>query len=387
MRSLKGLNVSQTNPKEGLEGPVDPSTKQSIYIRIPYALLRPTPTTATNQPGNPEAHLYLIEGTYEDIQRYAGTTVDWIIKVAHLICDPLGEGQVYTHTTGTSSDWYSLARTSDWRQVVQGDPLLPGIYEFESSTGPILLSKISERETHSMTSLGSKSNSAIFDQHIRLREDGRCAVLKTDLNATASHLIPKRMGTDGARDAVARFAGDQESLGIGAFDPKLGILLQSNLENLVDYYNLAFYHVSDDNYILHNFHTEYPDLTLLGLPRDLAGLENARGLHLHPVTLVAHSQVAHLPPPGVFNWHYLQCVIGVFGTAQYKDFPDIKYFVYPFKTADEISEDEYEDNDETEPPYPSYRFDRYLAEQGRRQMALQRHEEVVRWSSGIPPGS
>lgn len=73
----------------------------------------------------------------------------------------------------------------------------------------------------------------------------------------------------------------------------------------------------------------------------------------------------------------------VYGTPQYKNFPDIKYFVYPFKTADDISDDEYEDNDEIDPPYPSYRFDRYLAEQGRRQMVLERNEEIVKWSSGL----
>ena len=78
----------------------------------------------------------------------------------------------------------------------------------------------------------------------------------------------------------------------------------------------------------------------------------------------------------------------MFGTPQYKNFPDIKYFVYPFKTAADISSDEYEfeDNDDSEidPPYPSFRFDRYLAEQGRRQMVLERHEELVKWSSGLP---
>ena len=80
----------------------------------------------------------------------------------------------------------------------------------------------------------------------------------------------------------------------------------------------------------------------------------------------------------------------MFGTPQYKNFPDIKYFVYPFKTVAEISGDEYEfeDNDDSEidPPYPSFRFDRYLAEQGRRQMVLERREEVVKWSSGVPSG-
>lgn len=112
-------------------------------------------------------------------------------------------------------------------------------------------------------------------------------------------------------------------------------------------------------------------------------LSDTSDLHLHQLTFVAQNAFALLPPPGVFNWHYLQCVIKVFGTPQYKNFPDIKYFVYPFKTADDISDDEYEDNDEIDPPYPPYRFDRYLAEQGRRQMVLERNEEIVKWSSGL----
>jgi hypothetical protein len=81
-------------------------------------------------------------------------------------------------------------------------------------------------------------------------------------------------------------------------------------------------------------------------------------------------------------------VIRAFGTPQYLNFPNITCFAHPFKTADDDdnSDDEYTDNDETEPLNPLYRFDRYLEEQGKRQMALERHEEVVRWSSGISSG-
>ncbi|KIM44258.1 hypothetical protein M413DRAFT_443277 [Hebeloma cylindrosporum] len=379
--------VSQTHPKGELEA----APGQLIYIRICKALLRLIPSTvATNTSITPEApgHLYLIEGTYEDIQRFAGTTVDWIIRVAHLLCDPLGEGQVYTHTTGTSSDWYSLDRTSNWRQVVQGDPLLPGIYEFESLAGPILLSKICQREMHSMTSLGQKDISATFGQHINLREGAACAVTEMTASLIASRLIPKRMGSDGAKDVAAKFSGPEAALDIHTFDPRIGILLFSPLYPLVDHYKLGFYHVQDNNYILHNF--DNPDMTIIGLPR-VGILENIPlpDLHLHPLTLIARNPVAPMPPPGIFNWHYMQCVIELFGTPQYKKFPNIKYFIHPFNTAADIADDEYmyEDDDETEPPYPSYRFDRYLAEQGRRQMALERHEEMVQWSSGIPHGN
>ena len=237
----------------GLNVPVETVTSQFIYIRICNALLRPILNPAIdnpNPPANPNAldHLYLISGTYEDIQRYAGTTVDWIIKVAQLICDPLGGGDVYTHTTGTSSDWYTLHRTSTWQRVVQGDPLRSGIYEFEPSTGHVLLSKISERKTHSVTTLGSLSSSETFGRLIRLREDHTCGVTGMPVNLVASHLIPKRMGRVGATDVMTRFSGPQTALGIDAFDPRIGILLQSNLDALVDNYQFGFYHVEVSYY-------------------------------------------------------------------------------------------------------------------------------------------
>jgi len=46
----------------------------------------------------------------------------------------------------------------------------------------------------------------------------------------------------------------------------------------------------------------------------ILALDATPNLHLYAVTLVAHNTVAPLPPPGAFNWHYLQCVIEVFGT-------------------------------------------------------------------------
>ena len=242
--------VPQTN-LQGARGSEVPVETECIYVRIRNALLCPIPSGTTNTlPADPDAHghLYLIEGKYQDIQRYAGTTVDWIIKVAHLICDPLGEGQVYTHTMGTPSEWYSLDRTSNWRQVAQGDPLLPGIYEFESSTGPILLSKISERQTHSVTTAGSEPSATTFRRNISLREGGSCGITRIPYNAIASHLIPKRMGSDGARDAIERFSGPQTALGTHSFDSRIGILLTSNLDSLVDFYKLGFYHVTVSYY-------------------------------------------------------------------------------------------------------------------------------------------
>jgi len=54
--------------------------------------------------------------------------VNWVIKIAHFICNLPGVlGRLYTHTTGTPSDWYhSRGGAGNWRRVVLGDPLLLG---------------------------------------------------------------------------------------------------------------------------------------------------------------------------------------------------------------------------------------------------------------------
>ena len=58
-------------------------------------------------------HMYLIEGTFSDIAQFAGTTVEWIIRVAHLLCDPLGNVHVFTHTTGLISSISGTERGED----------------------------------------------------------------------------------------------------------------------------------------------------------------------------------------------------------------------------------------------------------------------------------
>ena len=248
---IKGYKKLRPGPKQK-----ENANTQFIFIRVHRSVLLPIPaipasSSSTSSPpasslpasSLPTHHLYLIEGTFGDISRYAGITVDWLIKISLLICDPLGTGRLYTHTTGTASDWHDLDKTSSWRQVVPGDQLLPGIYEFESAN-PIMLTKISERHMHSITSDGHQSSSTTFGRHIRIRDGQKCVVTSDPHNVIPSHLIPKRLGTNGARDVVTRFSGPQEALGIHDFDPRIGILLTGNLDVRVDHYQLGFYHVA-----------------------------------------------------------------------------------------------------------------------------------------------
>ncbi len=217
---------------------------QYIYIRVRSNLLRSFQPATTNPPTR---HLYLIKGTIEDIRRYAGTTVDWVIKVAHLICSPTRVGQVYIHTTCTPQYWYDRDRGTDWRQVLLGGPLLPGIYEFESSV-PIVLSRLSIRKTRSKTSLRSESSASTFNRKIKKRDGGTCVITSAPSSLIASHLIPKRMGTEGAKAVVMEFVGAQTAIDVHRFHPMIGIFLLSSLDKRVDLYKLGFYHnaVSDD---------------------------------------------------------------------------------------------------------------------------------------------
>ena len=199
--------------------------EHGVYIRVRRSLIQlpstaaTTLTTATHRPltadppttNLPSAHLYLIEGTIQDIGRYTGATVDWVIKVAHLICSPLRQGRVYTHTMGTLYDWYDQGMGTDWRLVVPGDQLRPGIYEFDADFS-IVLSQLSLRRSYSIPSTGAESSEKTLHRHLEIREGSRCGVTRVGgRSLKASHLIPKRMGTEGAKQVVAAFVGAEEA--------------------------------------------------------------------------------------------------------------------------------------------------------------------------------
>jgi hypothetical protein len=236
---LKGKQKAKT-PESKTPGQ---SATNRIYIRVLLSdvILNDTVnTTITDLDPSASHHLYLIEGSLDDIARYAGRTVDWIIKVAYSICDPSGAGRIFTHTEGTPSYWYDKDRDADWRQVSLGDPLVAGIYEFVT-TVPISLSRISERRDLSLTSNGSVSNAATFRRDLDLR-DGTCVVTKQPVSLIAAHLVPKRLGDNGAKEVATRFVGAIGTRNIHKFHPTLGILLFRPLDIFVDRFKLGFYH-------------------------------------------------------------------------------------------------------------------------------------------------
>ena len=96
----------------------------------------------------------------------------------------------------------------------------------------------------------------------------------------------------------------------------------------------------NNTYTLHNFHPDLPDLPTVGAALPMYRNFNLPLPHHHSVTLSVHGRNQPLPPRGVFNWHYLQCVIHRFGTSQYRGYPNIRHREYPIKTASDSSDDQ-----------------------------------------------
>jgi len=138
---------------------------------------------------------------------------------------------------------------------------------------------------------------------------------------------------------------------------------------------------------LHNFCVAAPDQTIGGFRAHIFPSADIPLIQGYQVTLSTQDASVPLPPPGIFNWHYLQCVIRRFATTDYKSFPNAYYHVYPFKTDDDAdgdfddTSDLVEGGDYAEPPYPTYNFDRFLEAQGRAMQMQIRAQEVAQWSS------
>jgi hypothetical protein len=110
-----------------------------LYLRVNRQFLRILPAATAAQP-HPQplpplpgttGNLNIIIANLPDLRPFAGDTVDWLIKVARLIFEPLGTSSLYTFTT-ESLEWW-LDREMEpalWRPVVQGEQLRATIYEF-----------------------------------------------------------------------------------------------------------------------------------------------------------------------------------------------------------------------------------------------------------------
>jgi len=115
----------------------------NVYLRVNRRLLLlpnlPTANQPNPQPSQPPpgttGNLNIITAELPDLQKFAGNTVDWLLRVARFLLDPRGVGVLHTFQTGSLQYWLDQEMDHSWRQVGPGDILLPTIYEYRRLDG------------------------------------------------------------------------------------------------------------------------------------------------------------------------------------------------------------------------------------------------------------
>jgi hypothetical protein len=185
-----------------------------VYLRVNRRLvLLPNPPTesqpnpASSPPLNGTGNLNVIAGPLLDIQNFAGTSVDWLIRMAKLILDPRGAGVLYTFQTGTVQYWLNHEMTDSWRQVGAGEELVSTIYEYRRLDGQLMdLTRICDRHTD-LVALPTREELEFRDTF--LAQHTECIISRASLDGilAASHLIPACLGDDVVQYIFERFTG------------------------------------------------------------------------------------------------------------------------------------------------------------------------------------
>ena len=105
----------------------------------------------------------------------------------------------------------------------------------------------------------------------------------------------------------------------------------------------------------------------------------------HLIDIRSQSNLAN-PPPGVFAWHYIQCVLAKFATDEYKDLANINHINLPFRTEDDDDDDDPEFDDPRnveDPPYPSYLLDLAWSRRCQEVEEVEQRQDIERWRSVI----
>jgi hypothetical protein len=225
------------------------TTTAVLYLRIARRFLNLLPAPTDDQP-NPQP-LAPLPGTagvlnaivvpLSDLYPFSGNTVDWLIRIARLIFQPLGMSSLYTFTTGSVQSWLNREMVEEeWRMVQFGEELMPTIYEFRPDS-LITPTRISTRQARSMTTTNSANRSTPF-RDILLQRHNQCVISTEQIhdNLVASHLIPRRLGDSGVQSAIRDFTNIPPTT-VNIFSPIIGVPLFTTLDTFVDSFQLGFW--------------------------------------------------------------------------------------------------------------------------------------------------
>jgi hypothetical protein len=185
-----------------------------------------------------------------------------------------------------------------------GDQLRPTIYEFMATLCPQSLVNVLQSQLQPQ---------ATTFRNALLRRQPRCIISGMEVPVIASHIIPRRLGDSGVQSVIRRFTSTPpppphviQSMGITLVDIwtiiyKVGFWNTGPVSHLAFHTRIAFTGVSSSGPICGSqFHQ--PDSGYYPL------------LHRQDITLTRHDLSVANPLTGLFNRHYIQCVLKRFRT-------------------------------------------------------------------------
>lgn len=173
----------------------------------------------------------MLEGEVAEFEHFAGAeNSQWIIDVAHGLCDPRQKrGQLWV--------WDSNGHDSP---VVVGNPLQALVYEYRIPVH-VRLTKISRRHSKSVTASVGVAKTMKTVVSVR---DGHCWISRARRTRN-SHVCPKRMGDEQARFIYEEFTDTATPRDLTIFDPHFVISLTTNLDDEFDLYRIGLKPTND----------------------------------------------------------------------------------------------------------------------------------------------
>lgn len=244
--------------KKQRTGPRVPTPAEMVYLRVNRQLLLQLNAPTANQP-NPipsrpphgiGGNLNIIAAQLPELQKFAGTTVDWLIRVARFILEPRGSGVLYTYQTQDVQYWLGREKDNTWRQVAAGEELRPTIYEYRRLNDQTMEpTRICHRQVRSVTPNAAQDQASAFLTALLARHP-RCIISgePDPIFLIASHLIPRRLGNDGARSIFQRFTGVPTP--VTRYHRSIGVTLEPRMDILVDSFQLGFWNIGNVDLLL-----------------------------------------------------------------------------------------------------------------------------------------
>lgn len=123
------------------------------------------------------------------------------------------------------------------------------------------------------------------------------------------------------------------------------------------------------------FATALPDTedTIFGTFARPAAYPALHGHHAIP----PRPQLTNVPPPGLFRWHYLQCVLKRFAHDDYKNLANIFFYELPLR----MEGDSDDDGTDSEAEWPSMGLDLGRAVESDLEEREERRQGVAQWIS------